>query len=439
MLKRYLLLCFAVVAALLAVIGCTDRGTNVPEYSVSRWGEWPRGDHVFDTLLALQIRNESQQLPTAIYFPPEALPENGSQPMPTLVLLAPEEQNKFYYFDHGLLDLVQDMTRSGEIQPMVICCVGNDGVFGGYWYGNSAPAGFYDGIIGAPGDSGLVKWIHAVVPATIDLPSKRGIGGIATGSYGAFRALLKHPGTYSSISVTDGPLDFDGLAGNTGLIPLFKTAMDEQVSFGHLGRIFRDSSGVTVRDTFIQFDSLRMSPLSRILLGGAFAFSPRDTAVTFAYFASNPNNLTISIYTRKSITDTATVVKRLVASGKPYHMFDPAMPFYIDPRDSIARPLGDIYPPVWGLWLRNNLDSLYNNAGPDPLANVNMFFATSQASPFNYFPMTQSWMAFLNGKGLSSQISEYRYLGEGGIDTYDRYSYDILRKMLKFHSDNFGR
>jgi hypothetical protein len=444
MLKRYFL--FGIVmTALFAAIGCTDRGTNVPNFpedTSTRWGLWPRGDHVFDTLLALQIRNDYSLLPTAIFFPPEALPQNGQTPMPTLVLLAPEDQGKFYYFNHGLLDLVQNMILNKEIQPMVICCVGNDNFFmGGYWYGNSAPAGYYDGIIGAPGDSGLVQWIHASVPATINLPSKRGIGGVATGSYGAFRAMLKHPGTYSSISVTDGPLDFDGLAGTTGLIPLFKTAMDEQVTFGHLGRGIRDSLGTIVRDTFIRFDSLRMSPISRILLGGALAFSPKDTGVSFSYFPKDSTRDTVLIYTRRSITDTLSVVKRLVNAPRAYHRWDPAMPFYIG-TDTLLTPPGntpgDVYPPVWGLWLKNNLDSLYANAGADPLAGVNMFFATSQGSPFNYYPMTQSWIAFLKGQGLSSQITEFKYQGGNGIETYDKYTYDILRKMLKFHSDNFG-
>ncbi|MBI5267509.1 MAG: hypothetical protein HY851_09790 [candidate division Zixibacteria bacterium] len=442
MLKRYFLSA-VIMAAFLAVFGCTDRGTNVPDYyQTGPWGVWPRGDHVFDTLLALQMTNESKQLPTAILIPNEALSQNGGSPIPTLVLLAPEDADKFYYFNHGLLALYKAMVHSGEIQPMVICCVGNDRVFGGYWYANSAPAGFYDGIIGAPGDSGLVQWIHASIPATIDLPSKRGIGGIATGSYGAFRAMLKHPGTYSSISVTDGPLDFDGLAGNTGLMPLFKTAMEEQLTYGHLGRGIRDSSGVIVRDTFIRFDSLKMSPISRILLGGAYAFSPKDTGVSFSYFAINPNRDTVLLYTRRSITDTASLVKRVIAPPRAYHRFDAAMPFYINSDPALlpsGKELGDVYDPIWGLWLQNNLDALYANAGPDPLAGVNMFFATSQGSAFNYFPMTQSWITFLEGKGLTSQISEYRYQSDAGIDTYNRYTYDILRKMLKFHSDNFGR
>jgi hypothetical protein len=437
MLKRYFILLTA-VAALISAWGCNDRGTNVPNFPVDRWEIYPRGDHVFDTLLALQIRNESQLLLTSTYIPKVALPRYGSQPVPTLVLLAPEEEDKFFYFNHGLLELLQEMILSGEIQPMVVCCVGNDRVFGGYWYGNSAPAGYYDGIIGAPpvNLSQLLGWLHNSIPATINLSSKRGIGGVGTAAYGAFRAILRNPGVYKSISVTDGPLDFDGADGNSGLIPLFKVAMAEQAAFRHPDR-----------DT-IFFDSLALSPISRILLGGAFAFSPKDTGVTFTYtpvirHLSNPTRdtsyVTIQIASRRSILDDTTLVKNLVVSGRTYHLFDPIMPFYIDTLHAPNLP-GDIYPPIWSLWLANSPDSLYARAGANPLDSVNMFFATSPQSPHNYYPMTQSWITTLKEKGLSSQITEYDHSGVNGAPVGDgEYMYDLLRTMLKFHSDNFGR
>ena len=435
MMKRYFILLIT-AAALISVWGCSDRGTNVPTFPVDRWQIDPRGDHVFDTLLALQIRNESQLLLSSIYIPKVAY---SNQPVPTLVLLAPEEEDKFYYFNHGLLDLMQEMMLSGEIQPMVVCCVGNDRVFGGYWYGNSAPAGYYDGIIGAPpvNVSQLLGWLQDYIPATIRSPSKRGIGGVGTAAYGAFRAILKNPGVYKSISVTDGPLDFDGADGNSGLLPLFKVAMNEQAVFRHAER---DS---------VLFDSLALSPISRILLGGAFAFSPKDTGVTFSYTPvtkrlSNPPRdtfyITIQVASRRAILDSTTQVKNLVVSGQPYQLFDPMMPFYIDTLHSPNLP-GDVYAPIWSLWLNNSPDSLYaHSSSATPLDSVNMFFASSPQSPHNYYPMTQSWITALKAKGLTSQITEYNYSGvNGGPVEHGEYLYDVLRKMLKFHSDNFGR
>lgn len=430
MLKKYII--FGVIlGALLTGWGCSDRGTNLPEYeSIERWGINPLANHVFDTLLALQIRNESQLLLGASYIPKEALPAYGSQPVPTLVLLTPEDQDKFYYFNHGLLDLLQEMTQSGEIQPMVVYCVGNDQVFGGYWYGNSAPAGYYDGIIAAPGDSGLPAYLRTIVPASINSPSKRGIGGVGTGSYGVFRALLKNPGVYSSVSVTDGPLDFDGSDNASGLIPLFKTAMAEQY-------LYRKPSRGNIK-----FDSLSLSPLSGVFLGGAFAFSPFDTAVSFSYTPAlqgqRDSIVRIILNSTISVGDTTTLIKNLVVGMKPYHSFDPCMPFYVDSAYAPNLP-GDVYPPMWGLWLRNNLDSLYVQAGGTPLAGVNMYFATSPESKFNYYSMTQSWINYLKSQGLDAQITERSYAGINGVPADDGvYLYDLLRKMLKFHSDNFG-
>jgi hypothetical protein len=434
MLKRYCL--FGVVlAALLTGWGCSDRGTNIAKYdAVERWGINPLANHVFDTLLALQIRNESQLLLSASYIPKEAFPAGGSKPIPSLILLAPEEQDKFYYFNHGLLDLLQEMTQSGEIQPMFVYCIGNDQVFGGYWYGNSAPGGYYDGIIAASDSGGLPFYVENIAcPATINSASKRGIGGVGTASYGVFRALLKHPGVYSSVSVTDGPLDFDGDDGVSGLIPQFKTAMNEQYAFRRTGR------------ENVKFDSLTPSPISRILLGGAFAFSPEDTAVSFQYTSTGPDTarkVKIILNSTITVNDTFTVVRNLVASGKSYHQFDPTMPFFIDAdiHGGIPHLPGDIYAPIWGLWMRNNLDSLYDQAGATPLAGVNMFFATSAESPFNYYSMTQSWITTLEAKGLGAQITKQPFAGVNGVPAGEgAYLYDLLRKMLKFHSDNFGQ
>jgi hypothetical protein len=429
--KRYILYGL-ILGTLLIGFGCSDRGTNVPVAdTIERLGLFPRADHVFDTLLALQIRNESQLMLGAMYIPKEALPGNGAQPVPSLVLLAPEGGDKFYYFNHGLLDLLQEMTASGEIQPMVVHCVSNDLVFGGYWYGNSAPAGYYDGIIGAAGDSGVVSYVRNIVPATINSASKRGIGGVGTASYGVFRALLKHPGTYTSVSVTDGPLDFNGADNASGLIPLFKTAMAEQY-------LYRKPAPRNVK-----FDSLAASPLSSIMLGGAFAFSPYDTAVSFSYTPARQGQrdsiVRITLNSTVSVNDTTTVVENLVVGMKDYQSYNPCMPFYIDSGYLPALP-GDIYPPMWNLWLRNNLDSLYVQAGGTPLAGVNMYFATSTATPHNYYPMTQSWINYLKGQGLGAQITEHSYAGfEGGPDAAQAYLYDLLRKWLKFHSDNFGQ
>lgn len=427
--KRYIL--FGLILGVLLIgVGCSDRGTNLPEATnIELWQNFPKADHVFDTLLALQIRNESQLLLGAMYIPKVAVPPYGNQPVPSLVLLTPEGEDKFFYFNHGLYDLLQEMITTGEIQPMVVHCVGNDQVFGGYWYGNSAPAGYYDGIIAAPGDSGLPAYIQASVPATINSTSKRGIGGVGTGSYGVFRALLKHPGVYSSVSVTDGPLDFDGDDAASGLIPVFKTAMAEQ----YLHRKPARSS--------IKFDSLGASPLSLIMLGGAFAFSPFDTAVSFSYVPavqSGDSVVRITLNSTFSVTDTQTLNTGLVVGMKLHQSFDPCFPFYIDSAHAPNLP-GDLYAPMWGLWMQNNVDSLYVQAGGTPLAGVNMFFSTSSSSPYNYYPMTQSWINYLKGKGLTAQITEQPYSGyDGGPNGSSAYIYDILRKWLKFHSDNFG-
>ncbi len=72
------------------------------------------------------------------------------------------------------------------------------------------------------------------------------------------------------------------------------------------------------------------------------------------------------------------------------------------------------------------------------LDGVNMWIATSDEVNFaNYYDQTQSWIATLNNASLPVVVKTYEgYNGnpaEGG-----QYVYDLLREMLKFHSENFG-
>ena len=192
---RYLLVLLVSAILLTAMFGCDDRGTNIVNVDLGSLqdsaGVDPHRDHVFVPQLSLQIRNPSELLLGSAYLPKEVFPP--TRPVPLLILLAPEGGDKFHYFRVGLEQLAKEMTASGEIQPMVIYCMSNDLTFGGYFYASSGPAGDYDSIIGAE----LVDWLtNFSIPPIIDDPSKRGIGGIGQGAYGAFRAALKHPGVF---------------------------------------------------------------------------------------------------------------------------------------------------------------------------------------------------------------------------------------------------
>ena len=402
--------------------GCSDRGTNNEGKLNLKAGSLMKveGAHVFFNELKLQIKNQFQQLQIITYVPQADFPDylGGNQkPIPLLVLLPPRYGDANFYFDHGLKELADELISKGIIQPMAIACISNDKVFGGYFYaGHSPAAGNYDTLIGGT----LMEYLRTILPFTIDSASKTGIGGVGMGAYGAFRAVLLHKGVFSSISAVNGPLDFDGADGNSGFVSLFSDALNEQ---GLLGGSGSQSSWVN------SFDSSTTWPLSQLFIGGSLAFSPHDTAVTdsmsYNYLI---HTSTITITSRESITDTATLIRNIIKQDE--HNLDFHLPF-----DSLGQP----YPLIWNMWLSNNLENILADSS-SALDGVNMWIATSPEANFaNYHSQTLSWINTLTNPPYNFPVETLTYNGTpGNPANNNQYIYDLMRDMLIFHSDNFG-
>ncbi|MDX9857959.1 MAG: hypothetical protein RBT76_09225 [candidate division Zixibacteria bacterium] len=412
---------FAVAALMLVLVvlaGCDDRGRNVPVRADAFEWEVDPQDRVFsdsttpvtfaiEPELLFQIRNYPAQLPMETYFPPEAL----TRPVPTLVLLAPEGGGDTYYLEHGLLQLVTEMTQAGEIQPMTIVMVGNDATFDGFFYGNSYAAGFYDRVLGDK----MIEKLAFLFPSFMNDPSKIGIGGVGQGAYGAFRAAIQNPGIYGSISVTDGPLDFDGSTGTGGLIPYMAQVVANE--------------GLTPANFRSAFNVGSADPITRMFIGGSLAFSPHDTLL---YYTLNLTGdigdlVTKTITSRFQLADTTTLIDALIEGDVDNMHFH--LPF-----DGTGNP----YAPIWDKWLANNLETLHDNASvAQPLSGVNIWIANSTEASLNYGAQTVSWIQTLRDKGYAPEV--YPYKGyEGYPATNGKVVYDLMREILKFHSESFG-
>ena len=423
--RRFLL--FAVLALVLIVSGCEDRGRNIPNGVViqATSGIFPT-QHVFSSnlqfpytnpQLLLQLRNPLALMKMAVFIPEVVFTLN--RPVPALVLLPPQGGDQNYFLERGLLRLVQEMIERGEIQPMIVVCVANDPTFGGYFYGNSWPAGFYDQVLGDK----MQLYIQNNWPSLISNQQKFGIGGIGQGAYGAFRAAIQNSGLYGSITVLDGPLDFDGPTGNGGLIPLMDSVFVEQPALTDLN--FRESplNG--------GFDTSSTWPLTQMFTGGALAFSPNDTAVTLSISFDGQGNPIINVTARQSLVDSTSLIDQVISGGPGNNSLHFHLPFLPS-----QRPYG----PIWqDYWMPNNLDSLHVAAGGSPLAGVNMWIKSSPQARWGFHTMTQSWYNTLT-TGFGYNTVEYsEYSGyEGAPALEGEYLYDQLREMLIFHSESFG-
>ncbi len=449
---RYIILLTGLALILAVATGCDNRGTGIEPLDLGDLAQDAGVDHSFDHPftpdLTLQPKNQQELLHGASVWPPTAV--DARYPMPMLILLAPEGGDEFYYFNAGLAELYRELIAAELIQPMLVFCLANDQVFGGYFYGNSDAAGKYDSIFhyekapaGEEPDN-LLDVLHWRYPATIELATKRGIGGVGQGAYGAFRVAIKNPDLFTSISVTDGPLDFDGATGSGGLINLFDNALAEQHAFYALNPKLDGDDAALPFNFRRDFDSSYTMPISQMLIGGAFAFSPNDSVEYFRrvdttyvpntdIILSTTMRLTNVVQYRISdtLTDSSTFIDdMMIATPRTRNLdLDFHLPFdgYLTRNDAI-----------WDLWMRNNLEDMHTAALGDPLTGVSMWFGTNRSSRWGYYDMTQSWIDHLQPIYPSMiQIHEYSSAA-GDPDIGDENLYDILRRMLIFHSNNFG-
>lgn len=411
---KLILLMAALALVFVLVQSCSDRGTNTSENDlVEDWISGPdTEDHIFSPELIAQVRNEPGYLFWYIYVPRVAMtPQDGGEnrPVPLLILLSPEGGDKFFYANHGLAQVADELMSKGLIQPMIIACIGNDQLFGGYFYAGTSPgAGLYDDLMSGR----LVSYLEYIFPSIIPSADKRGIGGVGQGGYGAFRAALLNPGMFASISATDGPMDFDGADGNSGFMNYFVEALNEQ--------------GVAGQDIAL-FDSSLAWPYTSLFIGGSMAFSPYITAVTLTPDDDEVIITADSLNAADSTTLVTEIIKDETHDGVGFYFH---LPFDMN---------GAPYAPVWdSLWVPNNLENLLTDA--DQLAGVNMMIATSPQATFcDYYDQTQSWINTLTGAGFDYPVEVVTYTGyEGHPATGDQYVYDLLKQMLIFHSESFG-
>lgn len=446
------------LAVIILTVGCTDRGDN---YTMSgpTWQDNLEGgsqvplQHVFFEELMLQTRNNLQLMRIMVYMPQAAIRNQlagDPQPMPLLILLPPQDGNAYYYFNHGLQQVADELMARGVIDPMIIACIENDQIFGGYFYAGggggryiyeqrdltggdatgtidaSAASGSYDRIIGAS----LIDYLNFILPGLVlDNPDKRGIGGVGMGAYGAFRAAMKHAGAFSSISAVDGPLDFDGPDGNSGLMALVDQVFAEQrIPFGN-------------ETAYKNFDTLGSWHASRLFVGGSMAFSPLDTTVFVTVQAVIDDNtgaetqrIRIDSIHRVDPTTAPTAITSLIRGTGALH--------FLLPFDANGNFVND----VWNdKWLPNNLENLYQTEpwAQQAIASSDIWFGSSRQARLGYHEMTQSWyntIAADHPNSSEDTLVWFDYDGYAGYSaSHDQYIYDLLREMLIFHDRSFKK
>ncbi|MFH1374059.1 MAG: alpha/beta hydrolase-fold protein [bacterium] len=469
--SRFILLPAALIMVLL--ISCTDRGPNTPDRPTSLGHYTGQGGHDFIEDFLLQIgSNGSFQGPPRIlkhiwtYYPEVGIPPiTGGEPqkVPLLILLAPQFGDEWYFFNHGLQELANELIAEGTIEPMAIACVPNDNIFGGYFYaGSSDPAGHWDSFL----SSTLLEYLYLFVGSCLSDRLPVGIGGVGQGGYGAFRASILNPGMFVSVSATDGPMDFDGSAGYAGLDELFDDCLTEQNLLGGVtdppvidttwlcniwdttawDSIYQVDSTDTVDwlctddsidvgtgdticiDSLPLFDSTLVDsiPSDSVCLNSSI--SRIDTTwppswreefdTSYAHplswlfiggaLAFSPNDTlidTVGIYRPGGLDNYS-----ITLPDSQRYQIDDTMTLITEIISQeqfdfdFHLPFdsnGNIYSLIWNMWLDDNLENLLTN-NANSLDSIQMYVvSTPEFAYANYRPQTQSWISTLQGSPYS--------------------------------------
>ena len=415
-----------VLSAALLFFGCSERESNVTEPG---WGVrdgltdvyiFP-GGHSVSEELSFTMYNSVRKVPhinLKVYTPPNPNnPDSAYSPTgpryPVLYLLSPFRGNDSYYFNHGLVAIADRMFYEGEIKPMIIVCLDGSAGYGGCFYGDTWFGGKYARAIGNiekdPISGSMVDYVDGLFQTDTARVS-RAISGLGMGGYGAVRIAAMYPDNFGSVSAISAPLDFDGAAGTGGFVPFFEDI---------IGNMSGGGDHVSLAE-YRAMDTSYSYPLRTMMMAAGVAFSPHviDIGDILDLF---PPRATDSTF----LDDTLTYLNP--EGGIQFHMpFDTA---------------GNIYQPIWDMWLANNAPSIIeNNAGCFDNMPVALF--TTENDEYNFNIQTVNFASWLQGhlnmRGIDRNLMPLNFEGyEGYESTGGRMLYDILPQILKFHSDNF--
>jgi S-formylglutathione hydrolase FrmB len=249
------------------------------------------------------------------------------------------------------------------------------------------------------------------------------------GGYGAMRIAVKYSENFGAVSAISAPLDFDGATGTGGFVEFFEDIIND------LDFDIDSTPYDTLRARYQDLDTSYTNPEQTMMFAAATSFSPHDTQyvnpIFFGYDWRDPTGpqLWHSEDTLRN-TDSLTYLEPMGSlSPMKYHL-----PFYFD--TTVAGVNEDYtYSPIWDLWLDNNIENIMTDH-PGALDTTSILLMTTADASFNFYQQTLDFASHLTSSGIAFDLNTYS--GYDGYEaTGERFFYDILQDILKYHSDNF--
>jgi S-formylglutathione hydrolase FrmB len=314
---------------------------------------------------------------------------------PVLYLLHGYGGDENYFM--GLYDvgeILDEMTTSGQIRPMIVATPNATNSLGGSFYTNSPDFGTGQSYAGRMQDFVTEEVTHVIdsVFNTIKDRRHRGIAGHSMGGYGAVKLAMLRNDLYGSASSMSGPVDFWGLgpADSTflGLFSLMPVVFQENGFHpGNQAEFYGVEPGPGKR-------------LTNMMFAMASAFSPHD-----------PGNADTSFAHRFTTTQFEGKVD---------------LPFDYE---------GNVALSVWDLWLANDVTSLFASGYGGVFDSTTLYLDAGSEDDLYLNVQTQ----IFNSIAHADQFEIYA--GDPGHFKADHMSMIAtrLRKVFKFHDEAFNR
>ncbi len=419
--KKYVFIAISILIAASLFYGCSDRGTNVTEksYSIRNGFEGTftiGGGHVFPKQLAFSMFNAlrvSPKLDFRVYFPPGyAQDQFNRPPLPALYLIGPFNARTTYYLDRALVEVVDELLATGQIEPMYIVLIDASSGYGIFW-GDTYAGGKYAELIGdiqgSPLDGTLIDYVDNAYN-TIATRGNRAIAGYGVGGYGAMRVAVEYDENYSAVTSISAPLDFDGSLGSAvgnGFLDYFDVIING---------IGNDTS-VTYRT----LDTSSFYPRRNMMIAASTAFSPHYIYENIVSYDLEP----VAEDTLLFFPDSTSLINP--GERVNYHL----------PFDST----GSVVDTVWSVWMNNNVANILQN-DPGALDSTDISLMVFSGEQFGFTQQTRNFSVYLEGhlesRGISADLVPTVHYGYDGYDAdLGRFIYDVLPDILKYHSSKF--
>ena len=377
-------------------------------------------------------RNSAEDRDSRLIFTAYAadeVPVVPQAPFPVLYLLHDYLGDAGYFERYALQTLVDEMYKNGEIGRMLVVTVDASNYFGGSYYRNSATTGNYEDLLDAT---------IANIESTYRIHTRAGrnaraISGHGMGGYGAMRYALEHPDMFGTVSSLSGPLSFgDPALGtgiwnpNGGLIPTVFEQNATGPGDASLYSKLRDgaSTHYDTRNFFAMASAFSPHPLRvfdstgiKLVLRFPYIGNRYDTIFNHEWYSG-----------RQAGVNTISFASQVDTFGVGVDL-----PF---------NSTGALTPEIWALWRDSgDVKSVFLNKrqqNPTLWSDVGIFFDVGLQNEYGYLEQNRDFDATLNQAGITHTYEEYEGSGVLPAD-HSSLLLSRLRKVIKFHSDNFER